>query len=271
MKAELLVVKVDAELDAAILAAQLEDARKLLGPADPWVSRALSGRTPVEAARSIVSGSAIPDSARRAALVGSPTSILSGADAAIQLIRAVLPRLQQVYGQYRQLIAQEEVRTGKLAKALFDVYGTSLAPDATFTLRLADGVVKRYQYNGTEAPWFTTFYGMYDRYYSNPGREEWSLPPRWKTPPTTFDLKTPLDMVSTNDIIGGNSGSPMIDRNGRIVGLIFDGNIESLPGDFIYDTETNRAVSVHSEAILEALRDLYGARRIVEELTAPPR
>src|SRR5206468_3532714 len=118
MKAELLAVHVDAELDAAILAAQLEDARRLLGPADPWVSRALSGRTPVEAARAIVSGSAIPDSARRAALVGSPTSIMNGTDPAIQLIRAGLPRMQQLYGQYHQLINQEEVRTGKLAKAL---------------------------------------------------------------------------------------------------------------------------------------------------------
>jgi hypothetical protein len=235
------------------------------------VSRALSGRTPSEAARAIVSGSGVPDAARRSALLGSPTSIGTSADPAIQLMRAALPRLQQVYGQYNQLTAQEQVRTGKLAKALFEVYGTALAPDATFTLRLADGVVKRYEYNGTEAPWFTTFYGMYDRYHSNPGRDEWALPARWKAPPAAFDLKTPLDMVSTNDIIGGNSGSPMIDRNGRVVGLIFDGNIESLPGDFIYDTVANRAVSVHSEAIMEALRDLYNARRLVEELTAAAR
>lgn len=271
MKNEIASAAIDPELDAQVLAAQLDDARRLLGPADPWVSRALSGRTPAEAARTIVSGSGVPDVARRAALLGSPTSISNSGDPAIQLMRAALPRLRQVYGQYSQLTSQEEVRTGKLAQALFEVYGTSLAPDATFTLRLADGVVKRYEYNGTEAPWFTTFYGMYDRYYSNPGRDEWALPARWKAPPPAFDLKTPLDMVSTNDIIGGNSGSPMIDRSGRVVGLIFDGNIESLPGDFIYDTVANRAVSVHSEAIMEALRDLYNARRLVEELTAAAR
>lgn len=271
MKAEIIAAKINPEIDALVLAAQLQEAKDLLGASDPWVSRALSGRTPLEAARAIVTGSAVADSARRAALAGSPSSVINGADPAIQLMRAALPRLQQTYQQYSQLTAQEDVRTGKLAKALFEVYGSSIAPDATFTLRIADGVVKRYQYNGTEAPWFTTFYGMYDRSYSNPGRDEWALPARWKTPPAAFDLKTPLDLVSTNDIIGGNSGSPMIDRNGRVVGLIFDGNIESLPGDFIYDTEANRAVSVHSEAILEALRDMYGARRILDELTAPVR
>jgi hypothetical protein len=271
LKAEITGAKIEPDLDAQITAAQLEDARRLLGPGDAWVSRALSGRTPEAAARAIVSGSPLADSTRRVALLGSPSSILQSPDPALQLMRAALPRLQEAYNQHNELTAQEEVRTGKLAKALFEVYGTSLAPDATFTLRLADGVVKRYEYNGTEAPWFTTFYGMYDRHYSNPGRAEWALPARWKTPPAAFDLRTPLDIVSTNDIIGGNSGSPMIDRNGRVVGLIFDGNIESLPGDFIYDAVANRAVSVHSEAILEALRDMYNARRIVEELTAASR
>src|SRR5439155_3752902 len=231
--------------------------RVLLGPADPWVSHALSGRTPLEAARAIVDGSAVPDSAKRAALIAAPASIASSTDPALQLMRAALPRLQQVFGQYRQLTAQEDVRTTKLARALFEVYGTAIAPDATFTLRIADGVVRSYNYNGTHAPAFTTFYGMLDRHYSNPGSEDWSLPARWLNPPATFDLKTPLDFVTTNDIIGGNSGSPMIDQAGRVVGLVFDGNIESLPGDFIYTTETNRAVAVHSAAITEALRNMY--------------
>ncbi len=260
--------KIDPDLDARILAAQIEDARTLLGPADAWVSRALSGRSPLEAATAVVQGSAIPDSTRRAAMLANPASIGASTDPAIQLTRAAAPRLQQAAQQFQQLTAQEETRTAKLARALFDVYGTSIAPDATFTLRIADGVVQGYDYNGTRAPWFTTFYGMYDRYHSNPGNDDWALPTRWQTPPAAFDLKTPLDMVSTNDIIGGNSGSPMIDRQGRLVGLIFDGNIESLPGDFIYDTETNRAVSVHSQAILTALRDMYNAKRIVDELSA---
>jgi hypothetical protein len=270
-KAELAGATVNAELDIRILAAQLDDARTLLGADDPWVVEALGGRSALEAARAIVSGSALPDSARRAALLQQPGTVSGSADPALRLMRSALPRLQQVGQQVQQLTAQEEVRTGKLARALFEVYGSNIAPDATFTLRLADGVVNGYAYNGTEAPWFTTFHGVYDRFHSFAGREEWSLPRKWQSPPAAFDLKTPLNFVSTNDIIGGNSGSPVIDREGRVVGLIFDGNIESLPGDFIYTTEVARAVSVHSEGILEALRDLYGARRIVEELTATRR
>jgi len=270
-KSELAKARVNVELDIRILAAQLEDARTLLGPNDAWVVAALGGRTPLEASRATISGSALTDPTGLAAFLDQPETIGTSTDPALRLMRSALPRLQQAGQQIQQLTAQEEVRAGKLARALFDVYGTDIAPDATFTLRLADGVVKGYNYNGTEAPWFTTFHGVFDRFHSFTGREEWSLPQKWKAPPAAFDLKTPLNFVSTNDIIGGNSGSPVVDRDGRVVGLIFDGNIESLPGDFIYTTETARAVSVHSEGILEALRDLYGARRIVEELTSTRR
>jgi hypothetical protein len=268
IRSEILATKVDKELDAEVMAAQLADAKAALGANDPWVSQALANRTPAEAAKAIIAGSAVPDSVKRAALVGNPAGIGTSADPAIALMRAALPRLQQAYQQYSQLTSQEQVRTGKLARALFDVYGTTIPPDATFTLRIADGMVQGYSYNGTKAPWHTTFYGMLDRYYSNLGSEDWALAKRWQNPPAAFDLKTPLDMVSTNDIIGGNSGSPMIDKQGRIVGLVFDGNIESLPGDFIFTTETNRTVSVHSQAIINALRDVYGARRITDELGA---
>ena len=257
---------IDPELDTQVLAAQLEDAVSLIGASDPWVAEALAGRTPAEAARAIVSGSVVPDSAKRAALVGAPAGIATSTDPAIRLMRDLLPELRPVLQQYRGLQAQEMARTGEVARALFDVYGSAIAPDATFTLRIADGVVKGYDYNGTRAPSFTTFYGMYERHFSNPGSDAWALPPRWQTPPAGFDLKTPLDMVMTNDIIGGNSGSPVLDRSGKLVGLVFDGNIESLPGEFIYTDETARSVAVHSTAILEALRTVYGARRIVDEL-----
>jgi hypothetical protein len=267
IRQEVAGARVDPELDVAILSAQLEDARTLLGNDDPWVTMALGGRAPEDAARAIVGESAVVDSVRRATLLAQPGSVGTSTDQAIRLMRGALPRLQQAYQQYQEIMTQMEVRTSTLARALFDVFGTSIAPDATFTLRIADGVIKGYSYNGTEAPWHTTFHGVYDRHFSFPGREEWALPSRWRTPPPAFDLKTAMNMVSTNDIIGGNSGSPMIDREGRVVGLVFDGNIESLSGDFIYTTETSRAVSVHSEGILEALRDLYGARRIVDELS----
>jgi Peptidase S46 len=268
---ELDTTHINPALDAMILAAQLRDAEHLVGADDPFVEAALQGRSPDSAAAAIVMGSAVPDSAKRAALLADPARIAASNDPAIQLTRELLPRLRQVYQQYRQVHDAEEVRTAQLGHALFDVYGNSIPPDATFTLRLADGVVQGYEYNGTLAPPITTFYGLYNRHFSHVGQSDWALPPRWATPPANFSLATPLDFVSTNDIIGGNSGSPVVNEQGRIVGLIFDGNIESLPGDFIYTTETNRAVAVHSQAILTALRDVYGAKRIVSEIEAARR
>ena len=126
------------------MAAQLADAKVALGANDPWVSQALANRTPAEAAKAIIAASAVPDSAKRAALVAIPSGIGSSSDPVIALMRAALPRLQQVYQQYSQLTSQEQVRTGKLARALFDVYGTTIPPDATFTLRIADGMVQGY-------------------------------------------------------------------------------------------------------------------------------
>jgi hypothetical protein len=267
---QLLAQKIDAALDALVLAAQLTEARDALGENDAFVRQALAGRTPVEAARAIVSASPVVDSASRARLIADPALVAVNADAALQLARAALPRLVQLEQQVQQLTAGEDLRTARLAEALFRVKGTSLAPDATFTLRLSDGIIKGYDYNGTHAPAFTTFFGMYDRHYGNPANPDWALPARWLNPPPGFDLRTPLDLVATNDIIGGNSGSPMVNARGEIVGLIFDGNIESLPGDFIYDSERNRAVAVHSQGILAALRDVYRATRLVTELAPVP-
>ncbi len=167
----------------------------------------------------------------------------------------------------KEISAQEATYNQQLGKALFEVYGTSIPPDATFTLRISDGVVKGYDYNGTEAPPFTTFYGLYDRHYSFPGRSEWAFASdRWKNPPADFDLATHLDMVSTNDIIGGNSGSPVINKNAEVVGLVFDGNIESLPGNFIFDTTRNRSVSVTSNALMEVIKVLFNDKRLADEL-----
>jgi len=265
-RAEVEAVAIDPELERSMLAAQLADAQALLGEDDPFVRAALAGRTPEEAARALLDASVVDDSTGRADLLDRPSAIATSADPALTLMRQALPRLQRVSQDYQQLIAQEEARTARLARALFEVYGTDIPPDATFTLRLADGLVAGYDYNGTRAPAFTTFYGMYDRNASHGGREEWALPERWIKPGPDFDLSTPLNLVTTNDIIGGNSGSPLINTAGELVGLIFDGNIESLPGDFIYTTEVARAVSVHSAGILEALRDLYRAERLVAEI-----
>lgn len=154
-----------------------------------------------------------------------------------------------------------------IAKQTFKVWGSSLSPDATFTLRISDGVVKGYEYNGTKAPSFTTFFGLYDRHYSHGKKFPWALPERWQNPPMEL-LQSKMNMVSTNDIIGGNSGSPLINKKGEAVGLIFDGNIESLPGNFIFDEESNRTVSIHAEGIYNALKYIFKADRIIDELNA---
>ncbi len=149
---------------------------------------------------------------------------------------------------------------------MFEVYGTSIPPDATFTLRISDGIVKGFDYNGTIAPPITTFYGLLDRYYSFDGKFPWELHERWLNAPDEFDFSTPFNFVTTNDAVGGNSGSPIINKNAEVVGVAFDGNIQSLPGDFIYDPEVNRSVGVHSAGMLEAIKNLYEFERLADEL-----
>ncbi|MCH7892076.1 MAG: S46 family peptidase, partial [Gemmatimonadetes bacterium] len=160
----------------------------------------------------------------------------------------------------------EEI-AAELGRARFEIYGTDEPPDATFPLTIADGVVTGYDYNGTRAPAFTTIYGLYDRHYSHAGDDDWALPDRWLDARETLDLSTPINFVSTADIIGGNSGSPVLDQELEVVGVVFDGNIESLPGDYIYLPELNRSVTVDVRAILEALDEVYDSDRLVLELT----
>lgn len=172
-----------------------------------------------------------------------------------------------LYRKLQEFGTKEEYYNQILGRAIYDVYGTKIPPDATFTLRISDGVIKSYDYNGTMAPPNTTFYGMLDRYYSFDKKYPWELHKRWLNPPAEFDFGTPMNFISTNDIIGGNSGSPMINKNSEIVGLIFDGNIESMPGEFIYSSDVPTTVSVDSRGLLEAINDMYNLKRIGSELT----
>jgi hypothetical protein len=153
-----------------------------------------------------------------------------------------------------------------IATAKFAVEGATTYPDATFTLRLAFGVVKGYEEDGKHIPFQTTFKGLYEVAGKHKNREPFDLPQRWLKNKNKLNLTTPFNFVCTADIIGGNSGSPVINRNAEVVGLIFDGNIQSLVLDFIYTEEQARAVAVHSQGLLEAIRAIYQADALANEI-----
>ena len=243
------------------------EAMQANAPNHPAVKALLGGRTPEAAAEYLLANSIFGDRARFVEAVNSQSpALVDGTDPLLQFAAAAEARVPVIDAQIEDMEAREANFSQALGRALYEVYGTTLPPDATFTLRIADGVVKNYKYNGTVAPPVTTFYGLYDRYYSNNQGGDWALPDRWVKRPAGFDLSKPFNFVSTNDIIGGNSGSPVINKDLQVVGLAFDGNIESLPGDFIFDTEFNRCVSVHSAGMLEAIDNLYLFKRMAAEL-----
>ena len=253
------------ELDQAFVEARFRDFTHFYGDSSPLSTAVLQGMSVEARAAAVVSGSQLQDSAAAVAAIENNT--LTMADPALGIVRAYLP----TFSQFQQIVAsvfpQEEEIAAELGRARFEIYGTDEPPDATFSLRIADGVVIGYDYNGTRAPAFTTIYGLYDRHYSHAGDDDWALPDRWLDARETLDLSTPINFVSTADIIGGNSGSPVLDQELEVVGVVFDGNIESLPGDYIYLPELNRSVTVDVRAILEALDEIYDSDRLVLELT----
>lgn len=256
----------DASLEKALLADHLKEVEQAFGDEDPYVKAALDGKTPAEAAETLYRKTDIYSAKFRDKLVSKGSDAIGDSkDPMVQLATMALGRFINAVQQYRQLNDKLDQLRSSLGLLLFDVYGTSIPPDATFSLRIADGVVKGYDYNGTKAPINTTFYGLYDRYYSFHQKDPWNLPSRWLNPPMDL-LKQPLDLVATNDIIGGNSGSPLINENREVVGLIFDGNMESLPGDYIYLPEKNRSIAVHAGGIIAGLKYIYKADRLVNEL-----
>ncbi len=256
------------EMEIARMTGALELDQREMGASDAFVQAVLDGKSPADQAKALVSGTKLADPAVRTKLMeGGQAAVAASTDPMIVMARRIDPLGRELIKWQEDNVQSVEERAGeKLGKARFLAYGKSTYPDATFTLRLSYGAVKGYPMNGTMAPAKTTFYGLYDRAagfnYSGP----WLLPSRWKEGRDKLDLSTPLDFVSTCDIIGGNSGSPVINRNAELVGLIFDGNIESLPGDFAYEGEKNRAVAVHAAAMMEALRKLYGAGDLAAEL-----
>ncbi|HXZ78695.1 MAG TPA: S46 family peptidase [Terriglobales bacterium] len=258
-----------ADMEIARITGALHRDLDQLGPDDPFLKIVLNGKTPEQAAADLVGGSKLQDPQVRKALVdGGQQAVDASTDAMIVLARKLDPMRREFIKWVQDNVQSVEQRGGEqLGRARFALYGKSTYPDATFTLRLSYGQMKGYPMNGTIAPAKTTFYGLYDRAFSFNDQAPFDLPRRYRDAMKTLDLATPLDFVTTNDVVGGNSGSPVINKQGEIVGLIFDGNIESLVGDYVYDIESNRSVAVHTAAMTEALRKLYGASKLLDELT----
>jgi hypothetical protein len=257
------------EIEKSLLADQLAFMKSYLGDKNEAFNKLLGFRMPGQAAEQLASASPLGSKETFEALANAkPDEILKSTDPIISFVVQTQPHALELREHISKINADKAIKVQELGRAMYEVYGTSMPPDATFSLRIADGVVKGYAYNGTLAPPVTTFYGMYDRYYSFDKKDPWELTPRWANPPADFKMSTPINFVSTNDIIGGNSGSPVVDKDLNVVGLIFDGNIESLPGDIIYDETSNRSVSVHSAGLLEGLGKIYKTDRLVKELEA---
>ncbi len=230
------------------------------------VAKILGGKTPARAARDIVIGSRLFDVyARRALESGGKSALALSDDPAVVLVRNIDEAARASRKKYEDAIEAPMRQLGeKVAQATFAAKGTSTYPDATFTLRLSVGVAKGYVEAGKPIPYATDFNGMYAH---ATGKDPYKLPQRWVDKRATLGQTTKVNFVSTDDIIGGNSGSPVVNAAGELVGLIFDGNISSLPNNFVYREVTERAVSVDSSAMLEALKKIYDAGALALELT----
>jgi hypothetical protein len=250
------------------MAAALKLCQEKLGNNDAFAQAILQGGEVNATVNALVDGTKLADpAARKALLDGGEAAVAASTDPMIVAARRADPILREAQRRMHDTVTSVLTPAGeKLGKARFLIYGKDAYPDATFTLRLSYGTVEGYPYNGTIAPPFTTFYGLYDRAASFSNKPPFDLTAKEAAGRHKLDLSTPLDFVSTGDIIGGNSGSPVVNRDGELVGLIFDGNIESLAGDFVYDGARNRAVAVHSSGMIEGLRKLYGAGALADEL-----
>jgi len=243
---------------------------ELLGDDNQLVKGVLAGKTPEARADELISGTKLKDPAFRKELAkGGFEAIDASNDPMILVAREIDAKARELRKRYEtEVAAVERANYSKIARALFETEGNKIYPDATFTLRLSYGAVEGYMENGKWVPPFTTLGGLYDRSDAFKHEFPYNLPPRWTEKKSAISLNTPFNFVSTNDIIGGNSGSPTINQNGELVGLIFDGNIQSLVGDFMYDGSVNRAISVDSRGMLEVLKKVFGANDIVAELTS---
>ena len=257
------------DLEAITLSDSLGIMVEVLGENNETVQKVLAGKSPRERAAELVHGTTLKDVAVRKRLAeGGMKAIQDSTDPMIQLAKMIDPEARRIRQAFEQQVDEPQRQAySKIAKARFAVYGSSVYPDATFTLRLAFGEAKGYTEEGERIPWTTTLGGTYEHAAEHGNKYPFELPNIWNERKAQLNLSTPFNFVSTADIIGGNSGSPVINRQGEVVGIIFDGNIESLIWDYIYTDQQARAVAVHSAGILEALRKIYQANGLVAELT----
>jgi hypothetical protein len=254
------------DLEILRLGFSLSKMREDLGPDDAEVKLILGKQSPEELAAALIKGSKLKDvKVRKALFDGGQKAIDASTDPMILFAKRVDPAARAVRKTYEDEVEAVVKKNNELiAKAHFAVFGTSTYPDATFTLRLTYGQVKGWtEPDGRKVTPVTTLGGAFER---ATGSEPFKLPDTWMKAKAKLDLDTPYDLATTNDIIGGNSGSPLINQKGEAVGLVFDGNIQSLAGDYGYDETVNRCVAVHSAALVEALDKIYGAKRIADEL-----
>ena len=250
-----------------LFADHMQRAKKWLPKDDPYLADVWGGRSGRRNFNRLRRSRVSRTDFREELFEGGWEAIQESEDFAIVVARKLVPIRRQVQEKVAALAAQEESLGVLIGRALFACYGTKVSPDATMTLRFSDGVVKGYPYNGTIAPYRTTFYGLFGRNIDFGNKHPFDLPEVWLENRSKIDLTKSVNFVSTNDITGGNSGSVVVSKDLRVVGLVFDGNIESLPNNYVFRDDIPRSVSVHVDAIMEAMKKVYEAKRVVAELT----
>jgi hypothetical protein len=256
------------DLEIARLAGSWQEALDVLGKDDPFVKRVLGDKTPLAAATAVIDGTRLDQLQERKRLLdGGVAAVAASTDPLIVLARDIYPMRRRLAKLHEVEIDTPILRAGdELERARYELFGTDAYPDGTGSLRLSYGTVRGYDADGVLTPSQTNFWGLFGRSAAFGAQPPFDLPPRWIERQRSLDLSTPLNFVSTLDIIGGNSGSPVVNRNGELVGLVFDGNLEGLSGRFVYTDAKARAIAVDSRAIIEALTKIYDARELVDEI-----
>jgi hypothetical protein len=259
---------IDEELQSKLVRAQANIIRAILGDTHPLVQKINGQAKDNEAAALMMKNSALTSKEKFDELMKkSPDEILACEDPFIYFLQNTQSKLKEMRAKMTEINNTLTVLNQLLGEVCYQVYGDEISPDATGTLRISDGRIEGYEYNGTIAPGKTTYYGLYDRWNSfNKKDYPWGLHPRFQKIPEEFDLSVNVDFASTNDIVGGNSGSSVINSQKEVVGLVFDGNLESLAGDFIFLPEVNRTVAVDSKGLIEALKYFFKTDRLIKEL-----